>query len=89
MRNESAGQRSKTYKETRHKQAKEMIKRIKNEGGFMSRSGAARQSENTKTQEKVKRDDQGMLRHAVKRCKTSQVMRLHKIGLTSARHAGL
>ena len=31
--------------------------------------GAARKSEKTKMQEKVEREDQDMLRHAVKRCK--------------------
>ena len=53
-------------------------------------SGAARHKEKTKMQEKVKRDDQGMKRHAVKRCKTSQVMKIGfcvRIRLTSARHA--
>ena len=44
-----------------------MLKKIKNKGGLAFRSEAASQIEKTKMQEKVKRDDQGMLRHAVKR----------------------
>ena len=53
-------------------------------------SEAARQKEKTKMQEKVERDDQGMKRHTVKRCKTRQAMEIGfciRIWLTSARHA--
>ena len=47
-----------------------MIKRMtKNKQGSALRSGAGRQSENTKIQEKVESEDQDMLTHAVKRCK--------------------
>ena len=40
------------------------------------RSGAARQRKKTKLKEKVEREDQVMLRHAVKRSKSNQVMEI-------------
>ena len=43
------------------------MKKMKNKGALALRSKAARQSEKTKMQGKVKKDDQDMLTHAVKK----------------------
>ena len=58
------------------------------------RSGAGRQSENTKMQEKVESKNQDMLTYAVTRCKIKMYDKSGdndrvciRIGLTSTRHA--